>query len=149
MIKAKRIKLAEIEEAVIVNLFTNGLSIRQIAFRQSRSTHTVRRILKKSDEKTDKRTRRDDAIIFNGKRYTKQANGYWRCHYYKVKTYLHRDVFEFHTGRKIKDGHQINHMDHDKDNNAFENLQELEASEHSHETGHWNRNRGGSFTKCC
>jgi hypothetical protein len=73
-------------------------------------------------------------VEFNGKRYHKANNGYWRASTKlpdgrQRKTYLHRDVWEFHMG-PIARGWHVHHKDHNKDNNELTNLELLDSTEH-------------------
>ncbi len=119
------------------------MSKAMIAHRLDMSANTVRRVLLHAG--VNSRFRRVRAtVIFNGRKYAEEKDGYWRATA-RPRTMLHRDVFEFHMGRGIKPGHEINHKNHCKWDNAFENLQELPKPEHGAETNHWQRNKGCNF----
>ena len=122
-----------------VNRHTNGESIRKIAEDFGIDKNALTRRLRKIGA-TVKPNRRDHDEIrtFNGKEYITNDLGYWRSRK-KPRTFLHRDIFEFHTGRAIREGHTINHIDHNKNNNLFCNLEELSVEEHGRETSLYNR----------
>lgn len=63
---------------------------------------------------------------FNGQRYAKQENGYYRQSH---KTFIHRDIWEFYNG-KIPRGYLIHHKDFNPANNDISNLILLTYSEH-------------------
>ena len=76
-----------------------------------------------------------DCIQFNGKKYYRcQAQRYFSTSYdYKNKksgTRLHRDVWEFYSGKKIPKGYHIHHKDGNWLNNDFSNLECLSRKEH-------------------
>ena len=63
-------------------------------------------------------------IVFNNTNYYRDPRtGYYYNTKYpeNKKTLLHRDIWEYHNG-KIKKGYVIHHIDHDKENNALDNL---------------------------
>lgn len=67
-------------------------------------------------------------VIHNGKRYVKDAkSGYYLCASNHKR--LHRVIWEEANG-EIPKGFHIHHKDHNKDNNALDNLELLSASEH-------------------
>lgn len=73
-----------------------------------------------------------DIAVFNGVRYRRDKKSGYYLHTLsggRTGTRLHRDVYEFYNG-KIPKGHDIHHIDHNKNNNEIENLQLLEAHEH-------------------
>lgn len=79
--------------------------------------------------------------FFNGVWYYKGKNGWWRGGTArKGKTYLHRDVWMSVNG-PIPKGHDINHIDHDKDNNHPSNLEALLKDEHGREGARWRAKR--------
>lgn len=51
------------------------------------------------------------------------------------KSDAHRTNLAASLGHSIKEGHDVDHLDGDKDNNAPTNLQELSHSAHSSKTG--------------
>ena len=68
----------------------------------------------------------ENYILFDGRRYTRQTNGYYREYSGK---YLHRAVWERFNG-EIPEGYVIHHIDGDKSNNDLTNLQLMTKSEH-------------------
>jgi len=68
--------------------------------------------------------------IFNGMRFHKKPNGYWKLGFEQGGTYMHRYVWSYWNG-KIPDGHHIHHKDGDKSNNMLENLELISASDHA------------------
>ena len=65
-------------------------------------------------------------VIFNGRRYHKRHNGYWKS----GQLWLHREVWK-NTHGDIPPKHVIHHKDGDRDNNTLENLELLSFTEHS------------------
>ncbi len=77
---------------------------------------------------------------FNGKTYALRPDGYYRATKRDEngkKTFLHRDIFEHHHGRKIKEGWQVDHDDQNKENNSPSNLVEREIDEHAAKGQRW------------
>lgn len=77
-------------------------------------------------------------IEFNGKIYKRYPDSVARSHrvYYvqgtapKARTYLHRDIWEYHNG-PIPDDYDVHHIDGDSFNNTIENLTLMKHGEHS------------------
>lgn len=67
------------------------------------------------------------SIVFDGRHYTQKENGY----YYNCTTrkHLHQAVWIYHNG-PIPPGHEIHHIDFDKENNDISNLACLTKEEH-------------------
>jgi len=61
--------------------------------------------------------------------------GYRRIRVDRQYVKEHRYVMEQHLGRKLLHSEEVHHIDHDKLNNAIDNLQIMSASEHA--TLHW------------
>ena len=75
----------------------------------------------------------DKVVFFNGVKYVLPPSG----RYYKSgqtghkNEFLHRAVWEFHSGQKIPKGYLVHHKDHNKHNNSYENLECLSPKQHS------------------
>lgn len=69
-------------------------------------------------------------FMFQGKKFSLRANGYYGCTKGYDRRLLHIAVWEAMNG-KIPKGHDIHHIDHDKSNNAIENLELYTKSEHA------------------
>ena len=69
-------------------------------------------------------------VDFEGVRYYKKPNGYYKCDHALGGVYLHRVVWAFHNG-PIPEGFHIHHKDHNKENNDIGNLEIIAAGEHS------------------
>lgn len=125
----------------VVNLYHNGFSMRRIAMRLDICRASVEAILKLAGVPSRQKTPRP-FVIFNGKKYSlRPTDGYYQSTT-RPMTMLHRDIFEFHVGRKILPFHEINHKDHNRGNNTMENFEELFKPDHSRETNRWQRNKG-------
>ena len=76
-----------------------------------------------------------DEITYNGKRFTRFGN-YFRS----SRKFLHRAIWEDANG-PIPKGYHIHHKDHDRGNNALENLEIVHGAEHlsRHHKGHGRR----------
>ena len=68
-----------------------------------------------------------ESIVFNGQRYH-LCEPYYRC--IKTNTRFHRDVWEYYSGKKIPEGYHIHHIDGNKLNNNFDNLECVTRDEH-------------------
>ena len=76
-----------------------------------------------------------DFVLFNGKKYYRcQSQRYFTTSYdyknRKAGTRLHRDVWEFYSGKKIPKGFHIHHIDGNWLNNDYSNLECLSRKEH-------------------
>ena len=75
----------------------------------------------------------DKVVFSNGVKYVLPPSG----RYYKSgqtghkNEFLHRAVWEFHSGQKIPKGYLVHHKDHNKHNNSYENLECLSPKQHS------------------
>lgn len=74
-------------------------------------------------------------IEFNGINYCllKGQNYYVRCETIegkRHKIHLHRDVWEFHSGKTIPDGYVVHHIDFNRLNNDYSNLTIMERGAH-------------------
>lgn len=76
-------------------------------------------------------------VTFEGVAFTKDKFGYYRSPRRKD---LHVAVWESHHGCPVPAGHEIHHVDHDKENNEPSNLQCLTISEHK--LLHWREDDG-------
>lgn len=66
----------------------------------------------------------------DGIKFYRKPTGYYQCNTRGLRAYAHRYVWEREYG-PIPDGHAVHHVDHDKSNNAVENLQLMSLSDHS------------------
>jgi hypothetical protein len=67
---------------------------------------------------------------FNGHRYYRKPNGYYKADFKDGGSYLHRDVWEHHHG-PIPGGHHIHHRDHNKAHCELGNLELLASGDHA------------------
>ena len=79
-----------------------------------------------------------DFVLFNGKKYYRcSSQRYFSTGYdYKRKQSgrrLHRDIWEFYSGKKIPKGYHVHHKDGNWLNNDYENLICLSPKEHYQE----------------
>jgi hypothetical protein len=72
-------------------------------------------------------------IVWNGRKYTMRENGYYASTS-KGRTYLHREVWQNANG-PIPTGHDVHHIDGNKENNSAKNLALHTASEHGRRHG--------------
>ena len=70
-------------------------------------------------------------VVFEGLRYFRQADGYWRASRHGGNELLHRAVWKSHNKRDIPDGWHIHHRDEDKANNSPDNLEAIPSPDHS------------------
>ena len=68
-------------------------------------------------------------VMFEGKKYTRRANGYYAGTNGK-RQFLHRAIWESKNG-KIGKGWDIHHIDGDRANNVIENFELYTKSEHT------------------
>lgn len=76
--------------------------------------------------------------VFNGISYYKRKNGKYYYSSYsvngkKVHSALHRDIWEFYSGFKLKSDECIHHKDGNPENNSFENLEAVNKVAHNSE----------------
>lgn len=90
---------------------------------------TVWRAFQREGLPVDPRLPTAPSITWNGGTYSLRVTGYY-AHTMDRSRYLHRDVWEHHHG-PIPPGLEVHHIDHDKANNAVENLELLSKSEHA------------------
>jgi len=83
---------------------------------------------------------------FNGKRYYRKPTGYYKADYARHGgKYMHQDVWEYYHGA-IPEDMCVHHKDHDRSNNAVENLELLSKSEHAkHHMAHRSKNKAGWY----
>lgn len=76
--------------------------------------------------------RKHPVLEFNNIRYYRKPSGYYKADYvaHGRTRYMHRDVWEFHHG-PIPAGYCVHHRDHDRSNNAVDNLELLTTREHA------------------
>jgi hypothetical protein len=101
------------------NLYASGLSRLKVAEALGIPKHQVTAHTKD----LTRHKKFQEVVIFNGRRYTKNNEGYWRRTDHRAGTiYLHRDTWEFFNG-EIPKYHEIHHIDFNKDNNDPSNLE--------------------------
>ena len=129
------------------NEYRNGATLKVLAAKMKTNYSAIRQKLIAAGVtmRTRKRATDDffigELVTFNGREYFPNHKGYMRARQ-DPRTYLHRDVFEFFTGRKIKPGHDVNHRDHNKLNWLVCNLQEIDHDGHAIETANWLKENG-------
>ena len=132
------------------NEYQNGKSLRALSEKTGIPTTSLRRKLiaagveMRSQKRKDEDFLTGELVTFNGREYFPNPKGYMRARKLP-RTYLHRDVFEFFSKRKIKPDHDVNHRDHNKLNWLFCNLEEIDHTAHGHETNHFNKNNGSEL----
>ena len=131
----------------IANEYRAGASYRELIKKYKKSFRSLAAILKSEgvEPRVSKRKAEDffrgELVTFNGRQYFPNHKGYMRARS-DPRNYLHRDVFEFFSKRKIKPGHEVNHRDHNKLNWLFCNLEEIDHDEHVTETANWLKENG-------
>ena len=84
--------------------------------------------------------------------YTINADGYCRYYLYihdkRVTKLVHRMIFEVFSGKEISPNNQINHIDGNKQNNSYENLEEVCRSENMQHSCYILRKNIRSIIQC-
>lgn len=73
-------------------------------------------------------------VEFNGERYYRDDDGYYKASRSRGRHLLHRDIWEAEHG-PIPDGWHVHHRDHDRGNNDPANLIALSRVQHKAEHG--------------
>jgi hypothetical protein len=107
--------------------YQSGLSLSGVALKFNCTRQSVYELFKNRGWKLRTQTRKE-FIEFNGFKYTKRKDGYYR------KTngnrgLLHKDVWIYYNG-DVDKNYDVHHKDKNLDNNSIENLQLLSKSEH-------------------
>lgn len=68
-------------------------------------------------------------VEFNGERYYRDNDGYYKSSRSRGRHLLHRDIWEAANG-PIPPGHEIHHRDHDRGNNDPANLTAVTRAHH-------------------
>lgn len=119
-------------------MYMTGMSLAAVGEMFSVAESTVRYRFRRRGWRVrvsnQEKSRAKESVKFNGRRYTPDKDGYWRCHTKRfgkiIHRTLHRDVWEEHNG-PIPEGCNIHHVDGDKANNHISNLRCIEAGQHS------------------
>jgi hypothetical protein len=120
----------------VVELYNSGLSHAQIAEILGCSRQTIYDICRLRPDYKPRKAMPAECQFFNGVKYTKRANGYFLSTKGDRKL-IHRIVWEYYNG-PIPENYDVHHRDHNKSNNAIENLEMLPKDEHArrYSTGH-------------
>jgi len=113
---------------LMYELYQQGHSCGQVAEAFGVSRQTVFKRFQRQELKLRK-IKPLPFVMFQDKKYTMRANGYYGCTKGK-RGLLHIAVWESVNG-KIPKGHDLHHIDHNKANNAIENLELYTKSEHA------------------
>lgn len=115
--------LSEIEDVEMERLYRSGWGLKRIGRHLGLTdTPVYQRLLKRGVQmRPRKLALLRPSIVWNGRRYHFVTTK--RCYVSssKPKTYLSRDVWEFHCGH-IPGGHEVRHLDGDPSNNDLSNL---------------------------
>nr|WP_255567496.1 HNH endonuclease [Corynebacterium sp. TAE3-ERU16] len=111
------------------DLYCQGMSLEQVAAREGVTRQTVYTRFKRRGLDLRPRKPALPSVMFQGRRYTIGVNGYYRATE-GDRELLHRAVWKHHRG-DIPDGWDVHHIDHDKTNNAVENLHCLSKADHA------------------
>ena len=109
--------------------YERGDSLATVAHQFGVSRQTVYVMLKRRNVPLRQKPPARPSIEFQGTKYTLRNVGYFGATTGR-RSFLHRDVWEHHNG-PIPDGFDIHHIDHDKWNNAVENLMLVSKDEHT------------------
>jgi len=110
-------------------LYNEGLSISSIARILGGSRQSIHDLLIRRDGYNPRKPSIVKTQIFNGKKYSIRANGYFMSTK-PPRALMHREVWESINGT-IPDGCDIHHIDHDKANNSIDNLELYTKSDHA------------------
>jgi hypothetical protein len=108
-------------------MYLEGYSLEQVAKKFNCTRTSVFGLFKARDYKL-RSPKRLEYIVFNGKKYTKRKDGYFR----KTdgnRNLLHHDVWIYYNG-EIPIQYDIHHKDNNRNNNNIENLEMILKSKH-------------------
>lgn len=108
-------------------MYQQGLSLEEVAIKFNCTRQSVFELLKARGYQL-RSLKKLEFIEFDGKKYTKRNDGYYRCTNGK-RNLLHNDVWVFHNG-EIPKGYDIHHIDKDLSNNDISNLELMHKSKH-------------------
>jgi len=74
-------------------------------------------------------------VDFNGERFYKDIDGYFKTSRSRGNRLLHREVYKTFNGELVPGWH-IHHIDENRSNNQPENLEQLDPGSHKIEHGH-------------
>lgn len=121
-------------------LYEQGFSCEEVAKAFGATRQSVWEILRTHGYDL-RRKKQLPFIEHEGKRYTPDDDGYYRCTERDRNIFLHRVIWEQYNG-SIPNGYQIHHINGDKSDNRISNLECLGASEHKKlhckQDGVWN-----------
>ena len=153
--------LITLNEKLLVELYSKGLSLKDVGFRLSVSPNTVMRRLAKlnikrrvgdfqkghlpiiGSEKGQFKKGQRSAAWKGGIRFTSGYKEIW-CDVRKKYVKEHRYIFELHLGRELKKEELIHHINKNRLDNRIENLQLMTNSEHATLHGTENYKNGTS-----
>jgi len=117
----------------IADMYSDGLSLRQIAKRTGKTHQAVASILQARDVEmrpcaAKGRRPKDQVIYYKAQRYTWSTKGYWRCTTASDRHNLARRIWEENHG-PIPRGHEVFYKDGNRFNIEVENLGCLSRSD--------------------
>lgn len=127
----KRVLLADLDD-VVRQMCQDGMTVSQISESLDFSQVAINAFCKANGINTVNNYHVGHATTHNGYKLVKAPEGHPGA---DAKGYVreHRLVMEAHVGRYLAPGEVVHHIDHDKMNNAIENLQLTTLSEHARE----------------
>lgn len=110
--------------------YCQGLSVSQVAAEFGTSRQTVWKMFERRGYDMRSRPSARPHVDYGGRRFSLRDNGYYAATD-GDRALLHRVVWEAHHGRRLPDGWDVHHVDHDKTNNDPANLQAMSKADHT------------------
>ena len=116
--------------AAMYAMYCTGMSLQEVGLVYKRTRHAVYDVFKTRGYEL--RSKKFKGLqVLDGISFTLTKGGYLRGTFNGARMLMHHYVWFKHTGQKIEKGWNIHHKDENKENNSFENLELLTASEHT------------------
>ena len=109
-------------------MYESGMTLREIGQKTKRSNQAVHKMFVRRGWPLRKRPS-NPKRYFNGKKYSEKPSGYW-IRTDRSRGAMHRDIWEYYNG-PIPEGFQIHHINGIRGDNDINNLEMVEAAEHS------------------